>query len=75
MKEKWPWSCEKGRENQIENKGEGMHILENGKEQKQFSYDKQPTHFCREMCFLMAFWHFDENNDLESSKTLKWVLI
>ena len=25
---------------------------------KQSSYDKQPAHFCREMCFLMAFWHF-----------------
>ena len=27
------------------------------------------------MLFLKIFRHFDENNDLGSSKTLKWVLI
>ena len=53
----------------------GVHLLENGKEKKQSPHDKQCAHFCRKMCFLMFFWHFDENKDLGSSKALVLIFL
>ena len=45
------------------------------------SYHNEHKSFCHKMCnvvntrFFMTISHFNENNDLGSSKALKWVLI
>ena len=56
-----------------------MHLLGNGMYNK--SYHNEHMSFCHKMCnvvntrFFMTISHFNENNDLGSSKALKWVLI
>ena len=56
-----------------------MHLLGNGMYNK--SYHNEHMSFCHKMCnvvntlFFMTISHFNENNDLGSSKALKWVRI